>query len=264
MSILYAILVVSVLGLFLGFGLSVADKKLAVEKDEKLVQLEKITPGANCGGCGFAGCAAYAEAVFLGNAEIGLCPPGGNTLAKLMADIMGKTAEEKMREVAFVHCNGNSEVTKEDFAYQGITDCNAAYLVQGGPISCKEGCLHLGSCIKVCPASAIYRNEKNMILVDPKKCIGCKKCVNVCPNNVIKMIPENADYVVACNNTENGAKVRKSCTVGCIGCKICVTKHPNSGCVVDNFLSHVDYNNPDHSDIEAASAACPPKCFVKR
>lgn len=264
MSILFAVLVVSVLGLLLGFGLSVADKKLAVEKDEKLIQLEKITPGANCGGCGFAGCAAYAEAVYLGNAEIGLCPPGGSTLANKMAEIMGLNAtEDKVREVAFVHCNGNSEVTKEDFIYKGITDCNAAFLVQGGPLSCKEGCLHLGSCIAVCPANAIYRNEKNMILVDPVKCIGCKKCTAVCPNKVIKMIPENADYVVACNNTEAGAKVRKNCSVGCIGCKICVTKYPESGCVVENFLSHVDYSK-DHGDIEGAAGACPPKCFVKR
>ena len=61
------------MGLILGLGLAVADKKLAVVKDEKLVELEDSMPGANCGGCGFAGCSAYAEAVYKGEAEVGLC-----------------------------------------------------------------------------------------------------------------------------------------------------------------------------------------------
>lgn len=263
MSIIAAILVISILGLLLGLGLAIADKKLAVEKDAKLVEMEGIMPGANCGGCGYAGCAAYAAAVTSGEAEIGLCSPGGNALAAKMGEIMGVSVESKERMVAFVHCNGNSEVTKEAFKYQGIQDCAAAYIVQAGPNACKEGCIHLGSCMSVCPAGAIYRDEKNMIKVNPDKCIGCKKCTTVCPTGVIKMIPASATMVVACNNHEMGAKVKKNCQVGCIGCKICQNKFPSSGCVVENFLSKIDYSK-DTSDLEAASQACPQKCFVKR
>lgn len=58
MNILYAFIIVAVLGLLLGAGLAFADKALKVKKDEKLEALEAIMPGANCGGCGFAGCSA--------------------------------------------------------------------------------------------------------------------------------------------------------------------------------------------------------------
>ena len=63
MGSIAAILVISILGLLLGLGLAIADKKLAVEKDEKLIKMEAIMPGANCGGCGYAGCSGYAAAV---------------------------------------------------------------------------------------------------------------------------------------------------------------------------------------------------------
>ena len=71
-AIISAFCVIAGMGLVLGLGLAVADKKLAVVKDEKLVELEDSMPGANCGGCGFAGCSAYAEAVYKGEAEVGL------------------------------------------------------------------------------------------------------------------------------------------------------------------------------------------------
>ena len=258
-----AALTMLVIGALLGVMLGVASKVFHVELDEREAKVTEMLPGYNCGGCGYAGCATYAAAVTSGEAEIGLCSPGGNALAAKMGEIMGVSVESKERMVAFVHCNGNSEVTKEAFKYKGIQDCAAAYIVQAGPNACKEGCIHLGSCMSVCPAGAIYRDEKNMIKVNPDKCIGCKKCTTVCPTGVIKMIPASATMVVACNNHEMGAKVKKNCQVGCIGCKICQNKFPSSGCVVENFLSKIDYSK-DTSDLESASEACPQKCFVKR
>ncbi len=264
MGILIAFVIIAVLGLLLGLGLAIADKKLAVEKDEKLIALEAMMPNANCGGCGYPGCSGYAAAVASGEAEIGLCSPGGADLIEKMSKVMGvEVASAKEKMVAFVHCNGNSAVTKEEFEYKGINDCNAASLLQAGFNACKEGCLHLGSCISVCPASAISKAENGQIIVDKEKCIGCKKCVAVCPNGVIKMIPYSATYVIPCNNHEMGAKVKQSCQVGCIGCKICQVKYPDSGCIVDNFLSHIDYDKVG-DEIEAAAAACPQKCIVKR
>lgn len=264
MAILAAFLVISILGLVLGFGLAIADHKLAVEKDEKLIAMEAIMPGANCGGCGFAGCAAYAEAVCTGSAEIGHCAPGGSALSKKMSEIMGVAdvgVSEKM--VAYVHCRGNAEVTGTSFQYKGMTDCNAAYLLQSGPYACKEGCMHLGSCIATCPVKAISRDEKGVVSVDPSLCIGCGKCTKVCPTGVIKLIPASATHVVACNNHQAGAKVRKACSVGCIGCKICQVKFPESGCKVENFLSTIDYAAAQ-KQIEEAAAACPQKCIVAK
>ena len=263
MSIVIAFIIVGVLGLLLGLGLAIADKKLAIEKDEKLIELENAMPGANCGGCGFAGCTAYADAVFKGEAEPGLCSPGGAALAAKMGEILGVKVEVKERMVAFVFCRGGKDVTKPDYEYKGMADCNAAALLQGGPNACKEGCLHLGSCMAVCPTGAISRNEKGNLVVDKEKCIGCKKCTKVCPNGVIRMVPYSAKYLVACNNHESGAKVRTYCQVGCIGCKMCELKVENSPFKVDNFLSSNNYSM-DQGNAGKAAEICPKKCIIER
>ena len=263
MSVVIAFLIVGILGLVLGFGLAVADKKLAVEKDPKLEELEAAMPGANCGGCGYAGCQAYAEAVYSGKAPAGLCSPGGAALAEKMGSILGIEVEVKERMVAFVFCRGNGEVTKTDYEYRGMGDCNAAALLQGGPIGCKEGCLHLGSCIAVCPSGAISKDEKGNIVVDKEKCIGCGKCTAVCPNHVIRMVPYAQEWICACNNHEPGGKVRKACPVGCIGCKMCETKVADSPFKVESFLSSNDWNM-DQSNAAAAAEVCPQKCIVRR
>ncbi|MDC7246987.1 MAG: 4Fe-4S binding protein [Sphaerochaetaceae bacterium] len=119
----------------------------------------------------------------------------------------------------------------------------------------------MGSCIEVCPVEAIYRDEKDNIMVDPEKCIGCKKCTLVCPTQVIKMIPYRGSHAVACNNHDKGAVVRKICSVGCIACKICERKFPESGCTVSDNLSSVDYAK-ETAQIADAAAACPTKCIV--
>ena len=53
---LYAILMMLVLGAILGLGLGVADKYLKVETDERVDTVTGMLPGYNCGGCGYAGC----------------------------------------------------------------------------------------------------------------------------------------------------------------------------------------------------------------
>lgn len=264
-AILSAFLVIAGMGLVLGLGLAIADKKLAVSKDEKLIELEGAMPGANCGGCGFAGCSAYAEAVFKGEAEVGLCSPGGAALAQKMGQIMGVAVSADIeKKVAFVHCRGSEALTSQDYTYQGLEDCNAAFLLQAGPNACKEGCLHLGSCAAVCPAGAISKDSEGFIVVDAAKCIGCAKCTTVCPTGAIKMIPASASHVVACNNHEPGGRVRSKCQVGCIGCKICETKAPGSGCHVTSFLSTIDYHEADEEALAQAASLCPRKCIIER
>ena len=261
-NILYAFGVLSVLGLLLGLGLSYAEKKLAVKKDERLEKLEEIMPGANCGGCGFAGCSAYAEAVNNGTALPGLCQPGGDALSRKMSEIVGVEAQKKERQVAFVFCSGSEAVTGKSFDYSGIEDCNALALLHGGDSQCKEGCLRLGSCMKVCPVEAIERTEDGRIVVNREKCIGCGACTRVCPKGTIRLIPYSQQYVVACSNHQPGAKAKKACAAACIGCRICEVKVESSPFVVENFLSHNDVTK-SQENAALACEKCPQKCILK-
>lgn len=59
----YAIVMMLVLGAILGCGLGIADKYLKVEVDERIEKVTSMLPGYNCGGCGFPGCSGMAEAL---------------------------------------------------------------------------------------------------------------------------------------------------------------------------------------------------------
>ena len=161
MEIVIAIALLGGLGLAFGLVLAAASKVFYVETDPRLDQLNECLPGANCGGCGYAGCGAYAEAVLNGEAPIGACASGGNEAAQAMAAIMGVKAEAVTRKVALVRCSGVREYdadgnlskgAKTKANYEGFHDCLAASKVGGsGPLACKFGCLGYGSCTK--PAS---------------------------------------------------------------------------------------------------------------
>ena len=263
MAIFYSFVIIAVLGLLLGAGLSFADRKLHVEKDEKLIKLEESMPGANCGGCGYAGCSAYAEAVFNGEAEPGLCAPGGAALAEKMGEILGREVEVREKQTAFVFCSGTREATLGDYDYEGIRDCRAAQLLLGGPKACKSGCLGFGTCMEVCPVEAITRDEAGRIVVQRDKCIGCGKCTKVCPNGVIRLVPDRIEYLTACNNRDAGGVARKICETSCIGCRICQMKVEGSPFEVEANLAHNNYEK-DQTAAEEACSKCPRKCIVKR
>ena len=83
--------VVSLGGLGLVFGalLGYASNKFKVEVDERIPLVRECLPGANCGGCGFAGCDAYAEAVVMGTAATNKCSPGGADAVTKISSILG-------------------------------------------------------------------------------------------------------------------------------------------------------------------------------
>ncbi len=262
MTIIYAFIIFGILGLLFGVGLAFAARVFAVQKDEKVEEVEQVLPGLNCGACGYAGCAAYAEAVAKEGEALDLCGPGGADVVEKLGQIMGvevDVSSEKM--VTQVHCRGGSDVTTMLFDYQGLRDCNALHQLYGGNMACKEGCLGLGSCIKVCPVDAIDYDSEGKVWVDKDVCISCGKCVDVCPTGVMQWVPYSADYIVACNNHDTGKNVRKYCKVGCIACKICEKKSPEGGYVVDNNLSRIDFSH--NGDRSAGAEKCPPKCIVQ-
>lgn len=77
MPIVYAILVLAGLGLILGLGLAIASKVFYVEVDTRIEDITAILPNANCGACGYPGCAGFAEAIVSQVAEnLSQCKPG--------------------------------------------------------------------------------------------------------------------------------------------------------------------------------------------
>ena len=76
-EVLWAVLILGGLGLVLGIGLAIASKVFYVKVDTKIEDIQKILPNANCGACGFPGCAGFAEAIVNGEAaNLSLCKPG--------------------------------------------------------------------------------------------------------------------------------------------------------------------------------------------
>ena len=249
MDILIAIGILGGLGLAFGLVLAAASKVFYVETDPRLDQLNECLPGANCGGCGFAGCGAYAEAVLKGEAPVGKCTSGGNEAAKAMAAIMGVEAGEVTRKVALVRCSGArtydaegnlTKGAKMKATYEGFHDCLAASRVGGsGPLSCKFGCLGYGSCTKVCKYGAI--SVKNGVaVVDEDLCVGCMACAQVCPRKIITAVEPSQNVIIACNSLAKGAVTNRACTVGCIGCGKCMKNCPSGAITITNNLAQID------------------------
>ena len=117
LPILYAILALGGLGILFGLVLGVADKKFAVEVDERVSAVRAVVAGANCGACGYAGCDAYAEAVVRGEAKGNACTPGGAKTAKAISSIMGVDAEALEPMVARVRCQGTCENVTARYDY---------------------------------------------------------------------------------------------------------------------------------------------------
>ena len=57
----YAVMTLGALGLLVGAFLAAASKIFYVWEDPRIEQVEEALLGANCGGCGYAGCSAAAN-----------------------------------------------------------------------------------------------------------------------------------------------------------------------------------------------------------
>jgi Na+-translocating ferredoxin:NAD+ oxidoreductase RNF subunit RnfB len=258
-SILAAVLTLTVLGLLFGLLLAVGSKIFAVEQDERIPQVQECLPGANCGGCGYAGCANLAEAIVNGEAAVNTCPVGGAETAQKIAEIMGVEAGETVKMTAYVRCSGGNNASRK-YDYVGAIDCLAAMKVAGGPLECTFGCLGYGSCAKVCPNDAISIVDGKAV-VNSDACIACGKCVGACPRNIIAIVPANNKTHVACVSKAKGGEVRKICQVGCIGCGICVKNCPHEAITVVDNVARIDYSKCQ--DCGKCAEVCPRKIITK-
>jgi Na+-translocating ferredoxin:NAD+ oxidoreductase RNF subunit RnfB len=254
MSIVLPIIILSGLGVFIGVGLGFAGRFFAVAEDPRVEALTAALPGANCGGCGQAGCSAYARFVALGG-DMTLCAPGGNACVAAMARVMGVEAQSMVEVVALVKCAGGRRVARDRAEYQGPRDCRTAVLVSGGPKACRWGCVGLGSCADACKYDAIQITDDGLAYVVPSRCTACKACVKACPRGLIEMVPKARQVHVLCSSKDPAKLTRAVCEVGCIACKLCARKDGKTFSVVDN-VARVNYQ--DGVDVPEAAMLCTP------
>lgn len=238
MEILIPVIIVAVIGLIAGVGLSLASKFMAVPIDEKQEKIRAALPGANCGACGYSGCDGYAAALAAGEAAPDKCAPGGADAAAAIAEILGVEVKSEAK-IAFIACKGGCENTITKYAYSGIQSCGAANGLSGGPLACEYGCIGFGDCFKACQFGAI-KMENGRPVICPDTCTGCGKCTLVCPKSLISLVPKDYKTAVACSNKKKGATVVKNCKVSCIACGMCAKACESGAIKLENNLAVID------------------------
>ncbi|MDD3831817.1 MAG: RnfABCDGE type electron transport complex subunit B [Clostridia bacterium] len=207
-------------------------------QDPRIDDVKENLAGANCGGCGYAGCSDFAKALVEGKAEINDCGATNKDNKIKIASILGKqfSGEEMISVVA---CNGGINCA-DKFEYKGYCDCAYANMHSSGPKACNSGCIGLGNCASVCPVEAIKIIDE-VAVVDRDRCIACGLCIKTCPKSIIKSIPKSAQVIVACCNECKGKEVMDICKVGCIACGLCARVCPHAAIHLENNLPIIDY-----------------------
>jgi len=157
---LIAIFSLTVLGGSLGLFLGYAARRLEVEGNPLVEEIQAILPGSQCGQCGFPGCAGAAQALANGVAPVTLCPPGGREVVALLAAKLGM--EVNLAEIK----NAVPQIAE-------VQD---------------ELCIGCTKCYKVCPTDAIMGAAKQTHAVFREACTACGKCVEVCPTEATRLI----------------------------------------------------------------------------
>jgi Na+-translocating ferredoxin:NAD+ oxidoreductase RNF subunit RnfB len=263
MSVIGApIVIIGGLGLVFGLILAIASKVFEVKLDPRVEQIIAALPGANCGACGKAGCAGYADAIVNEGADICACAPGGPTAAAQIAKIMGKEAGAMDRKVAVIHCSsGGHNNTKWKYAYQGIESCKSAVNIADGPNLCTWGCVGFNDCYNACVFDAITIDDQGLRHIDPDKCTACGACVTACPRKLIMLIPQSQHVHILCSSKAKNPLAKQLCGTEkpCIGCGLCSRKCPVQAITVENNLARIDYSKC--IDCGLCATVCPTKAI---
>ncbi len=266
-SILIAVIVLGAIGLIAAVVLYVCSKRFAVFEDPRIAQVNELLPGANCGGCGFAGCGGMADALVKGADKGSIeglnCPVGGADVMGRVADLLGMAIANGEPKVAVVRCNGTCEYRPRVNEYAGLRTCAAMNATGAGETLCGFGCLGCGDCVAACQFDAIHMNkETGLPEVDEDKCTACGACVKACPRNIIELRkkgPKGRRVYVSCVNKDKGAVSMKACKVSCIGCGKCLKECNFEAITIVNNVSYID---PDKCRLcRKCVSVCPTKAI---
>lgn len=243
--VIWTIAVIALLGLVLALVLYIVADRFKVEEDPRIDEVEKVMPGANCGGCGFAGCRAFADAaVKAPNLDNNYCPVGGNDVMKKVAAILGYEVKEKAPMVAVVRCNGSCEARPRINEYDGYASCRVKAALYAGDTACAFGCLGCGDCVAACAFGAISMDPATGLpVVDESKCTACGACAKACPKSIIEIRPKGPRGMrlyVSCLNRDKGPAAKKACASACIGCGICAKTCTHGAITVENNVAYID------------------------
>ena len=156
-----AVVTIGILALIAGIALSYAYRSLPAQDSGLVDRVNELLPQTQCAQCGYPGCRPYAAAIVDENAAINLCPPGGDTTVRKLADLLGKDVLPLAQPAA-----GPPGVARVDEAR----------------------CIGCGHCRSACPVDAIVGAPHLMYSVISQECTGCELCVAPCPVDCISMV----------------------------------------------------------------------------
>lgn len=219
-------------------------QRFKVIEDPRIDVVNELLPAANCGGCGFAGCRNFAEAIVKNESLDGMnCPVGGNEVMQRIASVLGLEATAADPLIAVIRCSGSRENAPQKVKYEGAASCAFAHNLFAGESGCPFGCLGLGDCVVSCDFDAMYMDEVTGLPVVKDNCIACGACVKACPRGIIELRPrgkKDRRIFVSCINEEKGGVARKNCAVACIGCGKCVKVCAFDAIRMENNLAYID------------------------
>jgi len=174
------------IGAVCGIVLSLSSKVFYVYEDPRISQVENNLAAANCGGCGYAGCSAAAEAIVSGKELPSLCVINSKEGVEAVSRIMGVDAGSAESPMSYNLCEGGFRA-EDKYHYMGVSSCKAMAVVFGGKRLCTVGCIGLGDCVKACQFGAVHMGPEGHPVVDEDKCVGCGACQKACPKNIIEV-----------------------------------------------------------------------------
>lgn len=244
-TILITIISLSLLALISAVILYFVAQKFKVFEDPRIDEVQAVLPAANCGGCGFAGCRNFAEALVKAESFDGLnCPVGGGAVMGQIASMLGKSAPVVDPLVAVLLCNGSPEYRPRTSAYDGASDCRISNSLYIGETDCSYGCMGLGDCVRSCTFGAMYMDiTSELPVIIDDKCVACGACVKACPRNLIelrKKAKKDRKIYVACSNCDKGGPARRACKVACISCSKCFNVCEFDAIKIENNLAYID------------------------